>query len=97
MPENGKTMTREELLLEMDEILGLHAGKFGFTTCEGNCESFQARHYYEPAVYVAKSRYIRRTLSSESAFVDGGLPIDAKTDTAKGEPLGKGTGSLTYR
>ena len=26
MPENEKTMTREEFLLEMDEILGLHAG-----------------------------------------------------------------------
>jgi acyl carrier protein len=26
MPENQKTMTREEFLLEMDEILGLRAG-----------------------------------------------------------------------
>jgi acyl carrier protein len=26
VPENRKTMTREEFLLEMDEILGLHAG-----------------------------------------------------------------------
>jgi acyl carrier protein len=26
VPENGKAMTREEFLLEMDEILGLRAG-----------------------------------------------------------------------
>jgi acyl carrier protein len=26
VPENGKTMTREEFLLEMDEILGLRVG-----------------------------------------------------------------------
>lgn len=26
MPENQKAMTREEFLLEMDEILGLHPG-----------------------------------------------------------------------